>query len=62
MSNIRHAPANGNRMSGPPGAQRLIFVNRFFYLDSSATNQISSGLAFAMAERSFDVHEALASA
>lgn len=56
MSNTRHAPANGNRMSGPPGVQRLIFVNRFFYPDSSATSQILSHLAFAMAKRSFDIH------
>jgi colanic acid biosynthesis glycosyl transferase WcaI len=43
-------------MNGPPGVQRLVFVNRFFYPDSSATSQILSGLAFAMAERGFDIH------
>jgi hypothetical protein len=51
-----HAPANGNRMSGPPRVQRLVFVNRFFHPDSSATSQILSDLAFAMAERGFDIH------
>jgi colanic acid biosynthesis glycosyl transferase WcaI len=56
MSNTLHATANGNRMSGPPGIQRLVFVNRFFYPDSSATSQILSDLAFAMAERGFDIH------
>ena len=56
MSNTRHAPANGNRMSGPPGIQRLVFVNRFFYPDSSSTTQILSHLAFAMAKRGFDIH------
>jgi len=43
-------------MNGPPGVQRLVFVNRFFYPDPSATSQILSGLAFAMAERGFDIH------
>src|SRR5664279_996836 len=36
--------------------QRLIFVNRFFHPDHSATSQILSDLAFHLAESGFDVH------
>jgi hypothetical protein len=36
--------------------QRLIFVNRFFHPDHSATSQILSDLAFHLAEAGFDVH------
>jgi glycosyltransferase involved in cell wall biosynthesis len=35
--------------------QRLIFVNRFFHPDHSATSQILSDLAFHLAEAGFDV-------
>lgn len=35
---------------------RLIFVNRFFYPDHSATSQILSDLAFALSENGHDVH------
>jgi glycosyltransferase involved in cell wall biosynthesis len=35
---------------------RLIFVNRFFHPDHSATSQILSDLAFHLAESGFDVH------
>jgi len=35
---------------------RLIFVNRFFHPDLSATAQLLSDLAFALAERGADVH------
>ena len=34
---------------------RLIFVNRFFHPDHSATSQILSDLAFHLAEAGFDV-------
>lgn len=34
---------------------RIIFVNRFFYPDHSATSQMLSDLAFGLAERDFDV-------
>ncbi|MEI9805532.1 MAG: glycosyltransferase family 4 protein [Pseudolabrys sp.] len=40
----------GNKMP------RLIFLNRFFFPDQSATSQILSDLAFHLAERGFDVH------
>lgn len=40
----------------PPIRRRLVFVNRFFYPDASATSQILSDLAFAMNESMFDVH------
>jgi glycosyltransferase involved in cell wall biosynthesis len=36
--------------------QRLIFVNRFFFPDHSATSQILSDLAFHLAEAGRDVH------
>jgi colanic acid biosynthesis glycosyl transferase WcaI len=36
--------------------QRLIFVNRFFHPDRSATSQILSDLAFHLAESGFEVH------
>jgi colanic acid biosynthesis glycosyl transferase WcaI len=35
--------------------KHIIFVNRFFYPDESATSQILSDLAFALAERGFTV-------
>ena len=34
---------------------RVIFVNRFFYPDHSATSELLSDLAFALAERGFCV-------
>lgn len=34
---------------------RVIFINRFFYPDHSATSQMLSDLAFGLAERDFDV-------
>jgi glycosyltransferase involved in cell wall biosynthesis len=37
-------------------SMRLIFVNRFFHPDHSATSQILSDLAFHLAEAGFDVH------
>ena len=39
--------------SSPPG--RIIFVNRFFYPDHSATSELLSDLAFALAQRGFRV-------
>jgi glycosyltransferase involved in cell wall biosynthesis len=35
---------------------RLIFVNRYFYPDESATSQMLTDLAFALAEDEFDIH------
>ena len=35
---------------------RLVFVNRYFFPDHSATSQILSDLAFALAERGEDIH------
>lgn len=35
---------------------RLIFVNRYFYPDHSATAQLLSALAFALAERGWEIH------
>lgn len=35
---------------------KLIFVNRYFYPDHSATAQLLSGLVFALVERGWDVH------
>jgi colanic acid biosynthesis glycosyl transferase WcaI len=36
--------------------KRLIFLNRFFYPDHSATSQIVSDLAFHLAASGADVH------
>lgn len=41
--------------SGAAGSQRIIFLNRYFYPDHSATSQILSDLAFALASRGNDV-------
>ena len=38
---------------------KLIFLNRFFYPDHSATSQILSDLAFALAERGHEVQSSL---
>src|SRR4051794_25005969 len=35
---------------------RIFFFNRFFFPDSSATSQIASGLAFALASEGYEVH------
>ncbi len=35
---------------------RIIFLNRFFYPDHSATSQILTDLAFALTPRGFEVH------
>ncbi|MGH1352204.1 MAG: glycosyltransferase family 4 protein [Methyloligellaceae bacterium] len=35
---------------------KVIFINRFFYPDSSATSQILSDLAFDLVENGFDIH------
>jgi colanic acid biosynthesis glycosyl transferase WcaI len=37
-------------------SQRIIFLNRFFYPDQSATSQMVSDLAFDLARRAYDVH------
>jgi glycosyltransferase involved in cell wall biosynthesis len=39
-----------------PRAGRLVFVNRFFYPDESATSQLLTDLAWALASRTFLVH------
>ena len=39
-----------------PFMRRLIFVNRFFYPDHSATSQILGDLAFHLTETGFEVH------
>ena len=36
-------------------ARRVIFLNRFFYPDHSPTSELLSDVAFALAERGFDV-------
>ena len=35
---------------------KIIFVNRFFYPDQSATSQILTDLAFFLAEETHEVH------
>ncbi|MEA2988542.1 MAG: colanic acid biosynthesis glycosyl transferase WcaI [Alphaproteobacteria bacterium] len=40
----------------PRGMKRIIFLNRYFFPDHSATSQILSDLAFHLASRGHDVH------
>ena len=48
--------ARSRSMSRGQSMKRLIFLNRFFYPDHSATSQILSDLAFHLAARGADVH------
>lgn len=48
------APDDSTAPRAPP-AQRVVFLNRFFHPDLSATSQMLSDLAFGLAERGFDV-------
>src|ERR1700732_1535893 len=41
---------------GPPFMKRIIFLNRFFFPDHSATSQILSDLAFYLAGVGGDIH------
>jgi colanic acid biosynthesis glycosyl transferase WcaI len=41
---------------GPSSMAKVIFVNRFFYPDQSATSQILTDLAFFLADQSHEVH------
>jgi colanic acid biosynthesis glycosyl transferase WcaI len=47
--------AGEGNSNGAGDARRIIFLNRFFYPDHSATSQILSDLAFALASRGRDV-------
>src|SRR5262249_29774897 len=38
------------------GKQRIVFLNRFFYPDQSATSQMLSDLAFDLGAHGYDVH------
>src|SRR6185369_7427309 len=53
-------PAGDGRLGGPsqPGrrAVKLIFANRYFYPDISATSQLLSDLAFRLARQGREVH------
>ena len=40
----------------PAAARKIIFVNRYFFPDQSATSQMLSDLAFGLAQRGFSVH------
>jgi len=42
-------------MSDQPSGRKVIFVNRYFYPDHSATSQILSDLVFALAERGWSI-------
>ena len=44
------------RQGSPDFRMRLVFVNRFFYPDSSATSQMLTDLCFALAARGHSVH------
>ena len=44
-------------ISGPPATRsKVIFVNRYFFPDQSATSQMLSDLAFGLAKRGFSIH------
>jgi colanic acid biosynthesis glycosyl transferase WcaI len=43
-------------VSGPAGAAKIVFVNRYFYPDQSATSQLLTDLAPALAHAGFTVH------
>lgn len=55
MPDFFRPSARDTRDGVPAAARRLVFVNRLFYPDSSATSQLLSDLAFAVANKSFDV-------
>ena len=49
-----HAP--GKAAAVRPLLSKIVFINRFFHPDYSATSQMLSDLAFALAADGFDVH------
>ena len=49
-------PENTRRASRPRRSRRIIFVNRFFFPDHSATSQVLGDLAFHLASCGNDVH------
>ena len=55
MSNFPDATANGNHGGAKAAHRRLVFINRFFYPDPSATSQILSDLVFALAAQNFGI-------
>ncbi len=52
-----NAPRTGNigTIYSPRSKRRIVFVNRFFYPDHSATSQLLSDLAFSLAAKGHDV-------
>jgi colanic acid biosynthesis glycosyl transferase WcaI len=50
---LRRCP---ERIEGGDSGLKIIFVNRFFYPDNSATAQLLTDLAFSLAESGLDVH------
>lgn len=55
MSHLPDTTAGDNHGGANTADRRLVFVNRFFYPDPSATSQILSDLVFALAARNFDI-------
>jgi colanic acid biosynthesis glycosyl transferase WcaI len=49
----RGAKAAGDPLADPP---KIVFVNRYFYPDQSATSQLLTDLAHALAEAGFKIH------
>ena len=49
-------PAPIGRAGAPVRLRKIVFVNRYFYPDQSATSQLLTDLATALAERKFNVH------
>jgi len=52
----RGATELGFKDHGPRSATKIIFLNRYFYPDHSATSQLLTDLAFDLAQRGQDIH------
>ena len=50
---LNHDPMNSNSTAA---ATKILFVNRYFYPDQSATSQLLSDLSFGLSARGFNVH------
>lgn len=53
---LQRAAAGAEAQPEPVPAARVLFVNRFFYPDHSATSQLLADLTFDLAARGWDVH------
>jgi glycosyltransferase involved in cell wall biosynthesis len=55
MSDLPNVTTSDHRVGARDAGRRLVFINRFFYPDPSATSQILSDLVFALAAQNFDI-------